>query len=411
MAIRKRGSSESIFRESHGDSDIDAVTADSDLGVLEAGETASPDAFDIGRFIEEQWLAQPPVGRGSIRKLDGPICDFREPVCDSDLDAVAADLDVKVLQTDRPANPDSWRRINDRLLSRRPDIQIRVYGFYGVPCDLNFLPLLPNVRRLAVDSLWGEVTGLDFLAGLSAPLEHLSVGILELTDFSFLESIKPSLKSLSLEATKSKRPSLAPLSRFTQLETAYLEGQQKDIEVLSELVGLRDVTLRSISTPNLDYLRPLHNMWSLDLKLGGIRDLSALCGMGGIKYFEAWQVRGLSDLSALSELSGLQNLFLQSLPRVRVLPSLSNLRNLRRVELMNMKGLRDLAPLEFAPALEEFAFWEGNEPEDLAPVLRNPNLKRVDAGFGSWRKSGEFDELRSRAGIEEFAWPTEFRYT
>ena len=119
----------------------------------------------------------------------------------------------------------------------------------------------------------------------------------------------PTLKSLWLLQTKSKRPSLDPLSRFTQLETIYLEGQQKDIEVLSGLSELRDVTLRSISTPGLEYLKPLHKMWSLDLKLGGIRDLSAIAGMDAIRYFEAWQVRGLSDLDVISALPGLQYLF------------------------------------------------------------------------------------------------------
>ena len=49
----------------------------------------------------------------------------------------------------------------------------------------------------------------------------------------------------------------------------HLDGQSKDIEVLGELDKLEDVTLRSITTPDLSYLARLRNLWSLDIKLGG----------------------------------------------------------------------------------------------------------------------------------------------
>jgi hypothetical protein len=65
----------------------------------------------------------------------------------------------------------------------------------------------------------------------------------------------------------------------------YLEGQQQEIEVLSELSTLEEVTLRSISTTNLDYVSGLPRLWSLDVKLGGIRDFSSIADKQSIKYF------------------------------------------------------------------------------------------------------------------------------
>ena len=100
------------------------------------------------------------------------------------------------------------------------------------------------------------------------------------------------LRKLTLEATKSKRPSLAPLQRFHSLSRLYLEGQQKDIEVLSKLKSLEELTLRSISTGGLDFISNAASLWSLDIKLGGIADLSAIEGMEQIKFLELWQVRG-----------------------------------------------------------------------------------------------------------------------
>ena len=70
--------------------------------------------------------------------------DFREPITDSEIKAIAADSRARVLQTARPATLDTWRRLNDRLLSSRTDIEIRVYGFYGDTCDLGFLSLCPR---------------------------------------------------------------------------------------------------------------------------------------------------------------------------------------------------------------------------------------------------------------------------
>jgi hypothetical protein len=75
------------------------------------------------------------------------------------------------------------------------------------------------------------------------------------------------------------KPDLSPLSCFHSLEEIHIEGQRKTIELVSQLESLKDVTLRSISAPDIIYLQPLRQMWSLDIKLGGIKDLCAIEGM------------------------------------------------------------------------------------------------------------------------------------
>jgi hypothetical protein len=100
----------------------------------------------------------------------------------------------------------------------------------------------------------------------------------------------------------------------------------------------------------------------------------------------------------------LQDLFLQSLPHIHAFPDLRAAKSLRRVVVQNLKGLLDFTALEWAPALEEFALIDGQkqEPEQLLPVLRNPAVKRVAAGFGSDRKNNRFAELRRQHGKQEF---------
>jgi len=187
-------------------------------------------------------------------------------------------------------------------------------------------------------------------------------------------------------------PRLDALARFHSLRQLYLEGQQQEIEVLSELSTLEEVTLRSISTTNLDYVSGLPRLRSLDAKLGGIRDFSSIADKQSIKYLELWQIRGLSDLSFISSLTGLQYLFLQFLRNVIKIPNVSALPKLRRLHLENTKGLKDLSAILHAPALEEFSHFSAQNisPGQYKDFLQMPTLKSVRVGFGSRKKNETF---------------------
>jgi hypothetical protein len=300
--------------------------------------------------------------------------------------------------------------LNSDFFVHRPDVELRVYGFYGSECDLTFAGRMTNVRRFAADCL-ASAKNVESIAEIPH-LESLSLGIYEIRDFAVLRRVSPTLRHLSIGATRSKRQDLAPIARFRSLIQIYLEGQCKNIEVLSDLTMLEDITLRSITTPGLDYLRPLSNLWSLDIKLGGIKSFTGIEGKESIKYLELWQIRELSDIDVISYLPGLQNLFLQSLPRIRALPALEKAQRLRRVLIENMKGLSDFRALEWAPALQEFALVDGRtqDPAQLLPVLRNPALLRAAGRFGSDRKNDRFFDLLQRHGKETFDLWSRFQY-
>ena len=336
--------------------------------------------------------------------------DFGTSLTKEDIQALAAESGLKVLQCSSPVKLQTWELLNSQFFTRRPDVQLRVYGFYSIVCDLAFITIMTNVRHFSADCLM-DAKGIEHIASMEQ-LESLGVGIFHLQGFEFLNHVTPHLKKLFLGATKSNRPDLSPLDRFQSLEAIYIEGQQKNIEVLSHLADLQDVTLRSISTPDVSYLKPLRRMWSLDIKLGGIKDFSAIEGMKNIKYLELWQIRGLSDINFISSLFGLQYLFLQSLRQVISLPSFKRLENLRRVYLENMKGLKDILGLEHAPALEELVFVSAMnmQPEDLIPLLRNPNLRRVSCWFGSFKKNTRFEKLARDYDVEVMHGLGEFQF-
>ena len=341
---------------------------------------------------------------------DAIRAEFDDSASADDFCELAKQPRLRVLQCSAPVRDAVWSLINEHFCPVRPDVELRVYGHYSSECDLSFARLLPNVRHFAADCLMRS-TGVEVLAELRS-LESLSLGIFELIDFSVLERLSPGLTSLSLGATRSKRPTLAPLSKFRSLRVLSLEGQSKDIEVLSELPELEDLTLRSITTPDLQYLGLLPKLWSLDIKLGGIRSFVGIEGKESIRYLELWQLRDLRSIDVVGTLPGLQNLFLQSLPHVESFPVLTGSIALRRIVVENLKGLRDLTALETAPVLEEFALLDGRKqtPEQLLPALNNPRVRRISAFLGSDRKNREFSHLREEYGKAEFDVWEPFQY-
>jgi hypothetical protein len=338
----------------------------------------------------------------SIWRADSARVEFGSDLTGRDIEALAKEPGLKVLQASSPVSDSTWSMLNSRFFQHRPDVELRVYGFYGSECDLSFAGKMTHVRRFSADCLM-KTKHVECIADIPH-LQSLSLGIFELQDFDVLRSITPNLTALSIGATRSKKPDLAPLGRFGCLKKLFIEGQNKNIEVLRELTTLEDLTLRSITTSDLSYLGPLSSLYSLEIKLGGIRSFAGIEGKETIKYLELWQIRELSNIEVISHLPGLQNLFLQSLPRIPAMPSLSNAHVLRRVVLANMKGLSDFSEFEWAPSLQEFSLIEGRnqEPEQLLPVLRNSTLKRASSWFGSDSKNNRFLELLQQYGKERF---------
>jgi hypothetical protein len=337
------------------------------------------------------------------KKLSRNRQEFRGAVSASEVQSLIGDADLRVLQASSEVETGTWELLNAEFFSKRHDVELRVYGFYSSVCDLSFLSKMREVRHFSADCLT-KARGIEHVADLPK-LESLSVGIFNLESFDFLAGLPANqIQKLGLELTKSKRPSLELLQRFKNLKTLYLEGQQKGIEVISTLTALEDLTLRSISPSELNFLRNLSRLWSLDIKLGGVKDLSALRGMNQVKYLELWQVKGLSDITPISDMLGLQYLFLQSLRNVAALPDFSKLPCLRRIYLENMKGLTDVSSAAAAPALEEFAHASasGMEPEDYDAILKGKCLRAASVWFGSDKKNERFRQLAASHGVADY---------
>lgn len=303
---------------------------------------------------------------------------------------------VTSLQFASPLSKSEYDNLETIVFSKRPDILLRVYGHYGETCNLNFIKRIPSLRKFSADSLMSAV-GIENVILLNS-LEVLGIGIYDLVSFDFLDKVNTNLDELYLYNTASKKPNIKSIGRFKQLKYLFLEGQSKGIEELNNLKNLEQIVLRSISTSNLEYLSGLPKLWSIEIKLGGIKEFNALKTIPNLKYLELWQVRNLNDLSFLSDLTQLQLISLESLKNVSSFPNVENLKFLRRVMLENMKGLKEIKNLKFCLNLEDFIFYSANNftPRDIKPILENPNVKNVSCWFGSKKKNNDFKELAKK---------------
>jgi hypothetical protein len=267
-----------------------------------------------------------------------------------------------------------------------PEMTLRAYGSYDHSIvDLEFLRFFPTLRRFGADALWDSLRSLDGLRHLPPDLEELGIG-----------------------ATRATLD-LAVIARFRELRWLFLERATRHLEVLSGLTNLHDLTLRSITLPDLALLLPLRRLRSLDLKLGGTRDLGLLPRVGELRYLELWMIRGLTDVRAAGQIPSLRALFLQALRQVETLPDLARATELRRVRLETMKGIRDLSPLATAPALEGIELIDMRHllPQDLAPLVGLPRLRAVTPGLGSLRKNDAAAALLGLPAVREpFDWTT-----
>jgi hypothetical protein len=282
----------------------------------------------------------------------------------------------QIIQFESRLTDDDFRMVGE-WLHDQPDVHLRAYGSYdGSITDLEFLRHFPNVRRFSADALYDSLTSLD-------GLRHL----------------RPDLASLTIGRAKAKLD-LRVLSRFGELRDLYVEGHNMGIETISRLTSLEELTLRSITLPDLSLLLPLRDLRALDLKLGGTRNLGLLPEIGQLEYLELWMIKGLNDVSMVSRIPSLRFVFLQSLAQVTELPSLADNSALRVVHLETMRGLRDLTPVAAAPGLEALLVIDCSQfrLEHFEPFVGHPTLKSARIGTGSRKRN---EAIRALLGLDD----------
>lgn len=310
---------------------------------------------------------------------------------------------LHTIQFSDVVSQETFMLLEAHLFSKRDDIVLRAHSFDFARCDLSNLAYVPSVRRLYVD-VDRRITNLNVIHQLRS-LTELVLHVYRLESLDILDGVTEHLIDLSIGATKSTKPDLSVISRFSRLKRLRIEGHTKGIDVLRRLPQLEELTLRSVRLHNFSCLGGLEKLTTLNILLGGTRDLTALSSLKALQHLGLRHIRGLEDLSVISELLELRTLHLQSLRRVQQLPDVSKLYHLKRIEIEHLQGLINLSSLGEAPSLRQFSHFSAKHMQfkDYVPLLENPIVEEVVVDFGSVRRNDEFTEMMNQYGKVEIS--------
>ncbi len=267
------------------------------------------------------------------------------------------------------------------FLETQPDVGLRVFGSPDIT-DLEFLRWFPKLSDLSIDYLY-ELESLDGLRHLPSNVQSLAIG------------------------DTRKKLDLSDIRPFTELRSLRVEGAKKNLDSIGSLVQLEELSLRSITLPDLSTLTSLDALRSLELKLGGTKDLTLLPSVGQLEHLEIWQVRGLVDISSIGELPHLRYLFLETLSRIEQLPDFSHSQALERIHIEGLKGLTSVEQVSNAPNLRDLVL---DVPqlglEDIRCLAGHQTLKRASVGLGSVKRNDAAQELLGLPHVTEYkpAW-------
>lgn len=336
--------------------------------------------------------------------LPGFITYFISDLTDDVIRLIIEDKDIKYIQT----NIDIPHKILcklDKIFVERPEISFRIYGglaqdFNG--WDLKFLRSLPNLQRLILNCFEYGETDLSALKDM-IKLRSLMLEIIDLMDFSFINSLPEHMEELSVSAVvrgKKNNFDCRWLLRFQQLHTLTLDKIDINIESIVGLKKLRKLELRAMGTSNLSFLKQL-SIEDLSLLWCTKPDLSTLQNFDTLRRLRLFRITNLTDISFISTLVNLEVLELKWLRNIIRLPDVSELTCLNRIEIDTLNKLTDISSLANAPNLKEVSMIcvKSVTKESVRTILNNESIERICCWLANNKKEqAEIDAMIATLG-------------
>jgi hypothetical protein len=237
-------------------------------------------------------------------------------------------------------------------------------------------------------------TDLGFLADLP-PLRALTIVLSGVRDVSALAHHADTLESAHIELGLHPVDvdSLGDLPRLREL---YLRKDGRAAvkgapEAIARATALEHLVLHGITLPSIALLTGMPRLQGLALKLGSAPDMADFPRLPALRFFEAWQVRGLRDITSIAASPTLEVLFLDQNLGSATLPNFSQAMSLAHVHFTRFPLSGDLADLAAAPALRQVSIGGRSFDREEVAVLRDhPTLQ---AAFVRLRGRATEDEM------------------
>jgi len=243
--------------------------------------------------------------------------------------------------------------------------------------DLSFLKHYSGIRALEVF--------LPSVTSIGAIAEHVS-----------------QIEFLSLGEFNKKTVSLKPLAKLHNLNSLSLVRNKKDIDSITCLTGLTDLSLTGYQEKQIEHVADLINLEHLYLGFGTFEGLNAIKNLTNLQSLEILWVKKLHDLSSIERLPCLESLCLSTLKQVTCIPDISNLGRMKSLVLDTMNGLSSLSGIKGSSITELAIINSKIDPLLFSEIDGDlPFLKRLILTLGTKENIQEANRFFDKSIIRE----------
>ena len=222
--------------------------------------------------------------------------------------AIVDNKKIKRIQISKPL-PDKAYQIIDEILSLRPDITFRLFGFYDEDkVDISFLLKMPHLKNLWFNCIDfkknQQKINFDVLARLR--LKQFYIECFDLRNYEFIKYLSDDLEELIIIAD-TMGPGVvfdcAWLLKYVNLKSLWLgKKAKKNLELLSQLPKLKELSLRGIKITDFSFLHKM-NLEKLALLWNSNNDLHELAKLKNLREIELWRINKLDDISFIKDMT------------------------------------------------------------------------------------------------------------
>lgn len=300
---------------------------------------------------------------------------------------------IKYIQISKEIPQHILEMINSVILSERSDIQFRIYGFYGVECNLSFLEGLTNVVDLSIGEM-KSVINLDVIGKL-VNLQRLRVYLDKLDDISFLSKLNSNLISLMIgTGLNNSNLDIGIIEKYKELESLFLYKINYGYNSLKNMRALKSLTINACNINEFSFLEET-TINNLSIGMMNNSDFSSLYGNRKIRKLELQRLSRLSNLDILSSLPNLEYCNISNNNHIEKVPNMRECDGIKELIFDCIKKLSDISELIYIPNIERIEMYQLKLVDLLVieEILKKSSLKKLICTTGSIKKDKQIKEL------------------